>query len=319
MELARIVLFLPLIVMTMPREIHPGTDYLITRRCTQRQFLLRPDDETNNAFLYCLAVAAERYGIDVIISIMMSNHHHTAIRDNHGNVSEFMEHFHKLLARCMNCYRGRTENFFSSEEPSLVRLVDRADVINKVVYAATNPVKDFLVARVADWPGVNGLDALLGQRVLKAVRPTHFFSADGDLPETVELRMVVPSHLGEPQEFLDEVAHRVVEFESAYDRLRESQKRSVVGRYRILRQSWRDSPSTDEPRRGIRPRVASRNKWSRLATLLRRRVFLDSYRAARHAWRAGAPIPFPAGTYWLRRFMNVPVVADGTDAGLNCN
>jgi len=34
--------------------------YMITRRCTQRQFLMRPDDETNNAFIYCLAEAASR-------------------------------------------------------------------------------------------------------------------------------------------------------------------------------------------------------------------------------------------------------------------
>jgi len=31
---------------------------MITRRCTQRQFLMRPDPVTNNAFIYCLAVAA---------------------------------------------------------------------------------------------------------------------------------------------------------------------------------------------------------------------------------------------------------------------
>jgi triacylglycerol lipase len=36
---------------------------MITRRCTQRQFLLRPDPATNNAFVYCLAVAAQRAGI----------------------------------------------------------------------------------------------------------------------------------------------------------------------------------------------------------------------------------------------------------------
>jgi hypothetical protein len=33
--------------MTAPREIIPGTTYLVTRRCTQRQFLLRPSRGTN--------------------------------------------------------------------------------------------------------------------------------------------------------------------------------------------------------------------------------------------------------------------------------
>ena len=49
--------------------------YLITRRCTQRQLLLRPDRETNNAFTYCLIVAALRYGIDVLLPCAMSNHY----------------------------------------------------------------------------------------------------------------------------------------------------------------------------------------------------------------------------------------------------
>ena len=52
---------------------------IIARRCTQRQFLLRPDRETNNAFIYCLAVAAQRYGIRVIFTAAMSNHHYTGI------------------------------------------------------------------------------------------------------------------------------------------------------------------------------------------------------------------------------------------------
>jgi hypothetical protein len=52
--------------MTLPREIIPGRFYMVTRRCTQRQLLLRPDKKTNNAFIYCLAEAAQRFGIDVL-------------------------------------------------------------------------------------------------------------------------------------------------------------------------------------------------------------------------------------------------------------
>jgi len=61
--------------MTLPREVIPGRFYMVTRRCTQRQFLLRPDKETNNAFIYCLAEAAQRFDIDVILPIAMGNHH----------------------------------------------------------------------------------------------------------------------------------------------------------------------------------------------------------------------------------------------------
>ena len=54
---------------------------MVTRSCTQRQFLLRPDRETNNAFIYCLAVAAQRHQIDILDFVQMSNHLHDGIYD----------------------------------------------------------------------------------------------------------------------------------------------------------------------------------------------------------------------------------------------
>ena len=50
--------------MTLARPVYPLTASMVTRRCTQQQYLLRPDEETNNAVIYCLAVAAQRYGIE---------------------------------------------------------------------------------------------------------------------------------------------------------------------------------------------------------------------------------------------------------------
>jgi hypothetical protein len=93
---------------------------MITRRCTQRQFLMRPDPATNNAFVYCLAVAAEHAGVQVLFTSAQSNHHHTGIYDPKGTYPEFIEHFHKLFAKCMNSLRGRWENFWSSEQTSVV-------------------------------------------------------------------------------------------------------------------------------------------------------------------------------------------------------
>src|SRR5438270_763512 len=120
--------------MSLPRQVLPGRFYMFTRRCTQRMFLLRPDHETNQAFLYCLAVAAARFRIEVMLSCAMSNHHHTVIFDRHGNYPEFLEYFHKLVARSQNALRGRWENLWASEQTSVVRLVDRADVIRKLIY-----------------------------------------------------------------------------------------------------------------------------------------------------------------------------------------
>jgi REP element-mobilizing transposase RayT len=62
--------------MSLPREVLPGQFYLITRRCQQRQFLLRPDAATNNAFTYCLIEAAQRCQVEVLLPCAMSNHYH---------------------------------------------------------------------------------------------------------------------------------------------------------------------------------------------------------------------------------------------------
>ena len=51
--------------MTLPREVVPGHKYRITRLCSERRFFLRPDDETNNAFIYCFALAAKRAKVEV--------------------------------------------------------------------------------------------------------------------------------------------------------------------------------------------------------------------------------------------------------------
>ena len=293
--------------MTLPRAVLPGKFYKLTRRCTQRQFLLRPDEEMNNAFVYCLAEAALRFGIELIASQQMSNHHHTDLFDRHGHIIEFTEHFHKMLAKCVNALRGRWENTWSTESPCIVELVDRSDVVEKMVYTATNPVLDHLVERVHHWPGAKLVQAMLQQQPLQATRPRFFFREDGPMPETVTLQFTIPPELGEPAAVLHEVRKRIAAVEAEHAHIRTEQGTRIVGRRRVLRQSWRDTPTSYEPRRNLRPRVAARSKWSRIEALLRDRSFVNAYTRARESMLAGVLIPFPAGTYWLRRFVGVPV------------
>jgi putative transposase len=231
------------------------------------------------------------------------------IYDRHGTVPAFTEHFHKMLAKSQNALRGRWENFWSSEQVCVVHLVDTAAVMRKLVYAATNPIKDRLVERVHHWPGVNGLSALLGQRPLHATRPRHFFRPGGSMPEAVTLHLVLPPELGDPGELLEELRQQVAAAEEAVAAERRRTGAGVLGRRTIQRQSWRDSPASREPRRNLRPTIAARSQWARIEALLRNREFLAAYRAARDRWIAGDAIPFPIGTYWLRRFAQVPLAS----------
>jgi len=288
-----------------PRQVLPGTFYMLTRRCTQRQFLLRPDAETNNAYLYCLIEAALRFQIDLLLMCAMSNHHHVVIFDRLGRYPEFIEHFHKLFARSQNALRGRWENFWSSGQTSVVRLVDPADVLAKLVYVACNPVNDDLVERVHHWPGINGYRSLITGATLRATRPRHFFRCGGPMPASVETQLSIPPELGAADEFLRSFEQQVIEAESLAKERRARAGGRVLGRRMVLRQSWTAAPSSFEPRRALNPRVAARNLWSRIEALVRNNAFVREYQLARVAWCNGADVEFPAGTYWLRRFANV--------------
>jgi hypothetical protein len=190
-----------------------------------------------------------------------------------------------------------------------VRLVDPADVIEKVIYAATNPVKDHLVERAHQWPGVNGIVPLLAGRTLTVRRPRHFFSEHGVMPEVITLELVIPPQLGDADEIRRILRDRVAAVEAQAAAERRSSGIQLLGRRGVLGQDWRQSPSTIEPRRGLRPRIAARSLWARIEALQRCRAFESAYRIARQLWLAGRPAFFPPGTYWLRRFANVPIAA----------
>lgn len=240
----------------------------------------------------------------------MSNHLHDVPFDRKGVHPAFNEHFHKLLAKCMNASLGRWENFFSTEQVCVVRLETREALIDKIVYVITNPVKDGLVERVEDWPGVNGYHALMTGEPLRATRPKSFFAANGTMPEEVTLYLTIPPELGDREEILAEIRERVAAVEEREAKKRAATGRKVLGRNAILRQSWRDSPASRAPRRGLRPTVAARCAWKLLEAIQRNREFVAQYRHAFLQNRAGIAVVFPVGTYWLARFMGVQVVSE---------
>lgn len=294
--------------MTLPRQVLAGASYLVTRRCSQREYLMRPDAETTAAYEYCLAVAAARSGVELLFTVAMSNHHHTGIRDPQGRYPEFLEYFHKLFAKCQNALRGRWENFWSSEQTSMVRLTDPEDALDKLVYAVTNPVKDHLVERASEWPGASSLSQNHSGEAKIVKRPKHFFREDGAMPEEVELRFRRPEGFEKlsAKEWSSLLRQRVrrVEMRASGERLQNGVK--VLGARAVLAQKWTSRPKTEEPRRGLNPRVAAKNTWRRVEALLRNRLFLKAHRLARQAIDDGYNFAlFPEGTYAMTRWFRV--------------
>jgi putative transposase len=294
-----------------PRQVIPGRTYLISRRCTQRQFLLRPDAPVIFIYLYCLGEAAFRYGITLHAWVAMSNHHHLLLRDERGNLPEFLAHLHKMIAKAMNAHRGRWENFWAAEQPSAVYLVQDTDRFDKLVYLLANPVADDLVDRVTDWPGASSFGQNLSGRALRVKRPRGFFREDGPMPAEVVLRtepLEGFAHLTD-SEWRAKIAAAVETAERIARAKRRETNRSVLGRKNVLRTPSDARPSTVAPRRGLRPCVACRDVERRKIELGALRYFRAAYRAALRLWRGGVlDALFPLGTYRMRWFgaLSVP-------------
>jgi putative transposase len=174
---------------TAPRQISPGATYLVTRRCSERRFFLRPSRFVNAIFLFVLAVAAKRFGIRVHAFCVLSNHFHLVVTDPDARLPAFVQYLCSLVARATNALHGRWEAFWAPGSYSAVRLESSEDVIAKIAYTLANPVAAGLVRHARDWPGLRTLPEELGRATLVAARPTTFFRRKGYLPRAERLAL----------------------------------------------------------------------------------------------------------------------------------
>jgi REP element-mobilizing transposase RayT len=285
---------------TAPRQILPGKIYLVTRRCSERRFFLRPSEVTNAIFLYVLAVAARLHRVQVHAFCVLSNHYHLLVTDPEARLPAFMQYLDSLVARAVNASLGRWEGFWSSEVSySAVSQGDPEDIVRRAAYVLANPVAAGLVRTGREWPGLWTAPEQLGSATFVAPRPTVFFDPNGTMPERAELTLTVPAGFSSPEEFQARVSAAVRERE--LEKQRELGPRGFLGPARVLKQKPFARPASGEPRRALNPRIAARDKWKRIEAIGRMVKFLRAYREARRRWRAGVrDVLFPAGTYQLR-------------------
>jgi len=286
--------------MTAPRQVLPGTIYLVTRRCSERRFFLRPSALTSSIFLYVLAVAARLHRIEVHAFCVLSNHYHLLVTDPGARLPAFMQYLDSLVARAVNASLGRWEGFWSSENSySAVSHDGTDDIVRKAAYILANPVSAGLVRTAREWPGLWTAPEQLGTTTLVAPRPDVFFSPTGDMPASAELVLTTPRGFASATEFQSLVAVAVSAIED--ERRTELGPEGFLGPKRVMRQSPFARPTPGEPRRKLNPRIAARDKWKRIEAISRLVAFLRAYRSALKQRRAGVlDVVFPAGTYQLR-------------------
>src|SRR5690242_20101252 len=222
--------------MTAPRQVLPGTTYLVTRRCAPRQLLLRPSAITNSIFRYVLAVAARRFGMRVHAYCVLSNHFHLIVTDPDARLPAFEQYLDSLVARAMNATLGRWESFWAPSSYSAVALSSPSDILDKAAYVLANPVAARLVRRGREWPGLWTAPEQIGGPPRRVSRPSTFFSSTGSMPEDAEFTLVAPPGFDSPGEFRDRLLEAL---ESIEQRAREelaSDARGFLGPVKVLAQ-----------------------------------------------------------------------------------
>ncbi|HET7824046.1 MAG TPA: hypothetical protein VFK90_01880 [Anaeromyxobacter sp.] len=297
--------------MTAPRQVLPGTVYLVTRRCSERRLFLRPSRFTDATFLYVLAVATQRYRVLVHAFCVMSNHYHLIVTDVGAQLPAFMQYVDSLVARATNVSLGRWEGFWSSDGSySAVSHGATEDIVRKTAYVLANPVAAGLVRTGREWPGLWTAPEQLGTATFTSRRPENFFRSDGTMPESAGLALAVPSGFASAEQYQSAVAAALHDLEAEAQRKIVAARGGFLGRAAVLAQNPFGRPASRERRRQLRPRVAAADPSILAEALSRLVAFLDAYRLAWTARRCGArDVVFPAGTYLLRVVHSVPCAA----------
>jgi REP element-mobilizing transposase RayT len=287
--------------MTQPRFVTPGATYLVTRRCVQRTFRLRPCELTNDILRYCLALALHKTGVVLHAACFMSTHHHLVVSDPRGELPNFLRELHRSAAKALNASQGRWESLWSGETCNVVRLVDIHDVVDKIAYVAANPVAGGLVEQPGQWPGVS----MWNERSMRVRRPSVYFDERGSAPSELVLSCVLPID-ADPDEHRVSWTKRLlqralaVKIAEAHDEANRS-RRAFLGRAGVLAQSFEKRAESYEPRRVTIPAVAAKDQDLRSALLALQRAFRSAYHFAVAKWKRGIrDVSFPYGTWWMR-------------------
>jgi len=287
--------------MTLPRCVLAQQTYLVTRRCLGRRFLLRPDGALNNAFLYCLSLAARKYGVEVHGLCAMSNHYHLVLTDPQGVLPDFMAWLNRQLAMCVKRLRCWDEVVWEPNvQYSAVELSGPTEVLDKMAYVLLNPVSAGLVRSPERWLGALSTVETLRRGTIEAERPDVWFKDHA--PQKVSLALSVPPCVSDGDGYLQALLallrSRLCQVRAELRR----QGRGYLGRVRVRKTLVTDQPTTNKPRFGRNPTFSALTRAAWLAAVNQLRAFRRAYRVAYQAWRSGdRSVEFPMGTWWVVR------------------
>ncbi|HEY2031694.1 MAG TPA: transposase [Myxococcales bacterium] len=143
------------------RHFDPQTIFFVTSRTIQSRFLMAPSAKTNELIGGIVARAVRQCEVELFGYVFTSNHFHLMVRAPSAvAMSKFMQRLQSNIAVKIGRLVGWRGRFFArrySAEP----IVDEGAQIERLVYILSHGVKERLVSRCQDWPGLSCAQALV--------------------------------------------------------------------------------------------------------------------------------------------------------------
>ncbi len=144
-----------------------GTLVEVTCRIIQGRMLLKPNRPLNEMIVGTLARAKRRYGVHICAAAFLSNHGHLLLEvDDTKQLADFMGFVNSKVAREVGRRVRWREKVWGRRYSGIVVSNEPKAQIARLRYVLAHGVKEHLVARCAEWPGVQAAEALMTGRAL---------------------------------------------------------------------------------------------------------------------------------------------------------
>ncbi len=139
-----------------------GATVEVTCRTIHSRFLLRPDPVVNDIVVGVLGRAQRKYPIRICSYAFVSSHFHLILDvDDALELSRFMRYVNSNLARKIGRLVDWRDKFWARRYQAIVISSEAAAQTERLRYVLAHGVKEGLVERVTEWPGVHCAQALL--------------------------------------------------------------------------------------------------------------------------------------------------------------
>lgn len=283
------------------------------------------DPRVEQGWLYNLAGAATDLDVDVHLTSLVINHHHTTVGTKHGNMSSFLQRLHQPMSCFVNTLlqqRGfdAMDHVWDGDRPHRMRLLDAEAMMTQFVYERVQAVAAGLVDRPEDMPGFVFDWAMWRPGcIVKVDAPEDVYFDLRFRPKSHELNFCAPVELLALFDWdVERLIFHMRKLEArAIKRLLRQRKRPCRGAAAVLKIHPFDEPRTRRSTRGGTVpsfRIGARGivaRETRIISSIETTAFREEHRLASLDFRQGnRQRVFPYGTDKMARLYGVRVEAE---------